>query len=1154
MFWANDSAIELWGASTLDELKARNFSDMSESTTTRLTAYLEGFYYGKAYNERWSFYPQGYPETVDCHCSGIELPDGRVAMLVEGTRLSRLSIESDSLRMTEALRHTNTMVSLYTITGEPVMRNPSAIRALGDPAVVTRSLWDLPIEPEARQALRTTLQSGKNFSEVVRVETLFGERWFGLDARVVQDPSSGQDQVLVNANDRTDQYKAEAALERSEQMYRQMFEKNSAVKLLVDPLDGSIVNANQAACRFYKYSLEQLTQLKIADINTLSEDQIQRELESAKASQRQFFRFKHRLADGEIRDVEVHSGPVMMDDRQYLYSIIFDVTTRNEYADRLAHLNEEISEERKRLDDIITATQVGTWEWSCQTGELVVNERWAEMLGYTLAELVPISIETWQTLCHADDLEATMAVVNQMFRRELDYYDFEFRLRHKAGHWVWILARGQIVEWDDQDQPLRMSGTHTDISERKQGEQELTLAASVFTHAREGILITDPKGRIVDTNSAFTRITGYSLEDVVGKSPNILNSGQQKSGFYRGMWRDILHKGYWAGEVWNRRKNGEMFAEYLTISAVYDRYQNVQNYVGIFSDITSAKRHQQQLEHLAHFDALTGLPNRVLLGDRLHRAMVEATRSNSILALAFIDLDGFKAVNDTHGHKQGDTLLRVLASRMENVLRDGDTLARLGGDEFVAVVSGLESQEQCSDVLARLLSAASLPVELDSKQLRVSASIGVTFYPQDERIEADQLLRQADQAMYQAKLRGKNAYSVFQPEQYHAIRGQHETLELVKKALEQGQFALFYQPKVNLRSGELIGVEALLRWNHPELGILAPGDFLPAIENLPFSVELGEWVTRQALSQCQQWQAQDLLVPISVNISAYHLQTLEFPVRLKQILDEFPSIDPALLQIELLESNAVEDIHRAIENMTACQQLGVSFALDDFGTGYSSLAYLKRLPVSTIKIDQDFVRDILVDIDDLTITTGVLGIANAYRLPCIAEGAETEEHCEILLRLGCELVQGYGIARPMPAEMIPLWHHNWSPRPVWRDIRVMAQDELAVLYAETEHRAWLQSLLGFLSGQRLETPDLESNSCGLGHWLESCGYIHYADHPLLEDICELLEEMAERARKVCVDTKVSVEAADKSEEIRFRRLSDHLINILRELYSNPVVY
>ena len=456
--------------------------------------------------------------------------------------------------------------------------------------------------------------------------------------------------------------------------------------------------------------------------------------------------------------------------------------------------------------------------------------------------------------------------------------------------------------------------------------------------------------------------------------------------------------------------------------------------IGINTDITERKEHESQLEHIAHFDALTNLPNRVLLGDRLQQAMAQAQRRGQQLAVVYLDLDGFKAINDKHGHEVGDQVLITLAQRMKQALREGDSLARLGGDEFVTVLIDLDDLAASRPMLLRLLEACAQPVDVEDLSLLVSASLGVTAYPQSQEIDADQLLRQADQAMYQAKLAGKNRYHIFDAALDSSIRGHHESVERIRLALEMHEFVLHFQPKVNMRSGQIIGVEALIRWQHSEKGLLAPALFLPVIEDHALAVSIGEWVIDTALTQIELWRAAGLDMKVSVNIGARQLQQSDFVDRLKSILAKHPHVDPASLELEVLETSALKDIAQVSQVIEDCAQIGVTFALDDFGTGYSSLTYLKRLRVAMLKIDQSFVRDMLEDPDDLAILQGIVGLAQAFKRQVIAEGVETVAHGSALLQLGCALAQGYGIARPMPPDLLPDWAASWEPDLAWSEL------------------------------------------------------------------------------------------------------------------------
>lgn len=434
---------------------------------------------------------------------------------------------------------------------------------------------------------------------------------------------------------------------------------------------------------------------------------------------------------------------------------------------------------------------------------------------------------------------------------------------------------------------------------------------------------------------------------------------------------------------------------------------------------------QQHLKHIAHYDLLTGLPNRILLAELLQARMQTARQEASLLVVAFVDLDGFKVINDRYGHEFGDEVLKAISIRLAHVLGDKNVLARISGDEFVFLISTLTERQDSQALLQQALNTLANPLNIAGNLVHLSASIGVSFYPQCQDIAPEQLLRQADQAMYAAKQAGKNRMHVFDAEADQHTRGVLKGVDEIRTALVQGDFVLFYQPKVHLATGECVGVEALIRWQHPAKGLIPPAAFLPLIEHHELGVQLGQWVITAAFRQYTVWQQQGITMPISVNIAANHLQQADFAAQLQQICEQFPAVPASMLELEIVETSALQDVDNVLGTMQACAALGITFSLDDFGTGYSSLSYLKRLPISILKLDQSFVRDILTDADDLAILQGVHRLAEAFELITIAEGVETPEHMKKLLEIGYTLGQGYGIARPMPAEHFAEWLASW---------------------------------------------------------------------------------------------------------------------------------
>jgi diguanylate cyclase (GGDEF)-like protein/hemerythrin-like metal-binding protein/PAS domain S-box-containing protein len=630
------------------------------------------------------------------------------------------------------------------------------------------------------------------------------------------------------------------------------------------------------------------------------------------------------------------------------------------------------------------------------------------MLGYSREEVIGMHVTQWDSALSGSEL--TNVIAKQLCSKTRS--QFETRHRRKDGTEFDVEVSGNPVQlWGKQV----LFNSSRDITDRKLTEKRLSITASVFDISQEAIAITDADNNIIDINPAFTKITGFSREEVIGKNPNILSSGRQSKDFYVNLWKALNEKGIWRGEIWNRKKSGQIYPEMLSISVLKENTGKVLTHVAMFSDISNLKQHEDELIRVAHFDALTNIPNRILLADRMKQGISQTSRDQNMMAICYLDLDGFKPINDKLGHQVGDDVLIEMARRIGVTIRGGDTVARLGGDEFVILLLGLSKGEECVTTIERLLEAIATPIAVKNKTVSVTASIGVSIYPLDEE-DPDTLLRHADQAMYIAKQSGKNRFHIYDVNLDKRARNQNDFLKSIRVALEQNQFELHYQPKVNLRTKDLVGAEALIRWRHPERGLLSPAEFLRQVENTDLDIQIGEWVTSTALEQIQLWRSAGLDIEVSINISGYHLESRDFVSKLQRQLANYATLPFGKLQIEVLETIALNDVAAVQGIIESCRKFGVGFALDDFGTGYSSLSYLSALPVDTLKIDQSFVRDMLEDKGDMAIVQGIIALARAFERQTVAEGIETEEHNQALLDMGCEFGQGYLFSKPVPRD------------------------------------------------------------------------------------------------------------------------------------------
>lgn len=684
-----------------------------------------------------------------------------------------------------------------------------------------------------------------------------------------------------------------------------------------------------------------------------------------------------------------------------------------EAGDRAARraAEEELRRSEERLRLALTASKTGVWEWNIRSNQTFWSEECLKIANIRSAEP---NLRDFMKLVHPDDAPWVKREVAHCLTSRTTF-SAEFRIIAANGETRWVSNLGQ-PHYNGSNRPVRMVGTIQDITERRESEAQLRRSAAVFVNTQEGVTITDIEGTILAVNPAVCSITGYAETELIGANMRLVRSGRHDKAFYRRIFETIGVDGFWQGEIWNRRKNGEIFPAWLTISTVRDEGGRTFNYVGTFTDISRIKQSEKQLEHLAHHDPLTNLPNRLLMRSRLDHAIDRTARDGGQGALLFLDLDRFKNVNDSLGHPAGDLLLQMVAQRLLGRLRETDTLARLGGDEFAVLIEDLPSPQEAAMIAQSLIEELKRPFLMpDGHKLYVGTSIGISIFP-DDGTAGDPIIRNADAALYQAKGGGRGTFRFYTEALTIAANARVKLEAQLRRGIEQQEFVLHFQPLISMTDNRITGVEALVRWHSPsDGGLVPPARFVPLAEETGLIIPLGDWVLRTACRQMKLWLDGDSsLTCMAVNLSSVQFRQPDVADMVEAALKE-SGLPAHYLELEITESGLMEFGPEAEAKLEALKTLGVRLAIDDFGTGYSSLAYLKRFPIDKLKVDQSFVRDIPSDTAAIEIAAAVVALGKTLHLEVLAEGVETKAQCELLQRLGCNTAQGYLFDRPLSA-------------------------------------------------------------------------------------------------------------------------------------------
>jgi diguanylate cyclase (GGDEF)-like protein/PAS domain S-box-containing protein len=795
-----------------------------------------------------------------------------------------------------------------------------------------------------------------------------------------------------------EQKRREQALLESENRYRQMFKNNQAVKMVIDPESGAIVDANPAACAFYDYTSDELRQRTLPEISLSSPDETRAKLQLAAAEKQGYFLTRHRLSSGEIRDVEIHSGPIEVRGRRLIYAIIHDVTERNRAEKALRRSEEHFRSLIENASDMIAIVDVqGTLHYTSPSVERILGYRPQSITGSNIYDCA-----------HPEDMTAVAKALTEAFEGISSDNPVEIRIRHQDGAWRTIEGMTHRL---DRESGERLVVNSRDVTDRKHTEAVLHTHSAALEASMDGIAIINERGEFNYVNHAFLKLFGYrNRTDLIGQRWTLVQTRRSYPRLMKEILPSFLVNGEWRGESHGRRRDGHSFPIEVSMTRIGSG-----SAVCVIRDITERALAEEQIKHLAYHDALTNLPNRLLFQDRLTVALQHAQREVQKLAVLFLDLDRFKVINDSMGHDAGDSLLQEVAKRLQRCVRESDTVSRMGGDEFTVLLTNIGSSDDATRIARKILDAIRQPFRVTGREVHTSTSVGISLYPEDGS-EAESLLKTADMAMYQAKELGRNNYQLFNA-QVNARNTERMQIENdLRQALARREFVLHYQPIFDLRNGRIHGMEALIRWAHPELGLVSPAQFIPVAEGTGLMVPVGEWVLETACIQTREWHARgygDLSV--AVNLSVAQLQQHDLVERVKQILAD-TGLRASYLELEITESGAMQRPDSSIRALEQLRALGIRISLDDFGTGHSSLSHLKRFPIDTLKIDQSFIRDISDDPDTAAIVTGIIAMGHTLRMKVVGEGVELDVQRQFLFENRCDFMQGFLFHPPVPAD------------------------------------------------------------------------------------------------------------------------------------------
>lgn len=989
--------------------KGRLFRDWEWSLTTKS---------GDVRRIAWSSITAQLPlPGFDVWCVGIDVTDRWQALGAKAAREALLA---------RLIEHIPEAVFLKDGLNRWQVANQAGLRCMGLTQADWRHKTDLELAAEypamasffqacADSDEAAWLRGAQHHCEETVVAPNGNVSHLSVDKVPVFDAHGERQELIVVARDTTHERQFAKQLAASEAQYR-LLADHSQDLICLHKMNGCFRFLSPSVRTLLGYDAQELVGrnrfelMHPNDIERVKEKHFSQLLKGIPQSQVDF-RMRHQA--GHYLWVEVSAQPVFDDSGRMT---AFVTITRD--IQRRKHTEQALEDASAKLRVALSLNRIALFDLHLPTGTATVSPEYAELLGHTSGTFAT-SYKKWLSRIHQDDKSnASQSIQHCLATGEA--VTVEYRQLDANGEYRWFSTSASVFERDDSGQPLRLVGTHVDITVAKKATERVELAAHVFDQSQEGILLTNLAGQIVYTNAAFSRISGYAFTEVYRKNPHMLSSGMHDAKFYSAMWDALAHKGRWQGEVWNRRKNGEVFPEWLEISVLTDVAGKPSHYLGMFSDLSGRKAVEEQIRVLTETDTITGLPNRRLLQDRCAQAFAHTARAGHTahrVALVLIDLDRFALVNESLGHGTGDLLLLAVSERLKACVRPQDTLGRLGGDEFALLLVGDMDEPGIGEYIRRLFAVCDQPAVVNGESISFAFSVGAALAP-DAGDDFASLIRHADSALMQAKQAGRNTWQLADVNLSNQVLARWRMESGLNRAIEQQEFVLHYQPVVDLRTGQVVGAEALVRWQTPDQGLLMPGDFIAVAEESGQIEQLGGWVLLEACQQTQRWNAArgarpPLTIAVNVAPRQLHRNLLEAQVSHALAASGLP---PELLELELTESALIQDAEHVISTLASLKKLGVRMAIDDFGTGYSSLSYLRRFQIETLKVDQSFVRDMLTDPDDAAIVRAIVQMARSLGLHTLAEGVESADVADSLTRIDCDFAQGYHFSRPLTAD------------------------------------------------------------------------------------------------------------------------------------------